>query len=34
MPIRVLDPADQLIHICAHAAQPRAAAAEQWPADA
>jgi hypothetical protein len=35
MPIRVLDPADQLIHICAHAAQlTAAAAAEQWPADA
>ena len=35
MPIRVLDPADQLIHICAHAAQQHAAAAaEQWPADA
>jgi hypothetical protein len=34
-PIRVLDPAHQLIHICAHAAQPTAgAAAEQWPADA
>ena len=34
-PIRVLDPAHQLIHICAHAAQPGArAAAEQWPADA
>src|SRR5262249_48663440 len=35
MPIRVLDPAHQLIHICAHAAQLGAnAAAEQWPADA
>jgi hypothetical protein len=35
MPIRVLDPAHQLIHICGHAAQPAAAAAaEQWPADA
>ena len=35
MPIRVLDPAHQLIHICAHAAQPTAgASAEQWPADA
>jgi len=35
LPIRVLDPAHQLIHICAHAAQPHAAAAaEQWPADA
>jgi hypothetical protein len=35
VPIRVLDPADQLIHICAHAAQPTAnTAAEQWPADA
>jgi hypothetical protein len=35
MPIRVLDPAHQLIHICAHAAQTgAAAAAEQWPADA
>jgi hypothetical protein len=35
MPIRVLDPADQLIHICAHAAEPTAGvAAEQWPADA
>ena len=35
MPIRVLDPADQLIHIFAHAAQRyAAAAAEQWPADA
>ena len=34
-PIRVLDPAHQLIHICAHAAQPGArAAAERWPADA
>jgi hypothetical protein len=34
-PIRVLDPAHQLIHICAHAAQMGgAAAAEQWPADA
>ena len=34
-PIRVLDPAHQLIHICAHAAQLGArAAAEQWPADA
>jgi hypothetical protein len=35
MRIRVLDPAHQLIHICAHAAQPSAAAAaELWPADA
>lgn len=35
MPIRVLDPAHQLIHICAHAAPPdSAAAAELWPADA
>src|SRR5262245_6778281 len=35
MPIRVLDPAHQLIHIFAHAAQRyAAAAAEQWPADA
>jgi hypothetical protein len=35
MSIRVLDPADQLIHICAHAAQRTAAAAAQrWPADA
>jgi hypothetical protein len=35
MPIRVLDPAHQLIHICAHAAQRFAAtAAERWPADA
>ena len=35
MPIRVLNPADQIIHICAHAAQPYAGAAiEQWPADA
>jgi hypothetical protein len=35
MQIRVLDPADQLLHICAHAAQQlSAAAAEQWPADA
>ena len=35
MPIRVLDPAHQLIHICAHAAPPNsAAAAELWPADA
>jgi hypothetical protein len=35
MPIRVLDPAHQLIHICAHAAQPDAStAAEMWPADA
>src|SRR5262245_25036990 len=34
-PIRVLDPAHQLIHICAHAAQLSAnAAADQWPADA
>ena len=34
-PIRVLDPAHQLVHICAHAAQPGArAAAERWPADA
>lgn len=34
-PIRVLDPAHQLIHICAHAAQLGAnAATEQWPADA
>ena len=33
--ITVLDPADQLLQICAHAAQPAAAAAaEQWPADA
>ena len=33
--IEVLDPADQLLQICAHAAQPAAgAAAEQWPADA
>jgi hypothetical protein len=35
MPIRVLDPAHQLIHICAHAAQQSAGvAAERWPADA
>ena len=35
MPIRVLDPAHQLIHICAHAAEPDAStAAEMWPADA
>jgi hypothetical protein len=34
-PIRVLDPAHQLIHIFAHAAPPDAAAAgELWPADA
>jgi hypothetical protein len=34
-PIRVLDPAHQLIHICAHAATPgSAAASESWPADA
>ena len=34
-PIRVLDPAHQLILTCAHAAQRfAAAAAEQWPADA
>jgi hypothetical protein len=33
--IRVLDPADQLINICAHAAQPLAGMAiTQWPADA
>jgi hypothetical protein len=31
----VFDPADQLLHICAHAAQPgRAEAANTWPADA
>jgi len=34
-PIRVLDAADQLLHIIAHAAQQyAAAAAEQWPSDA
>src|SRR5262249_1526048 len=33
--IRVLDAADQVIHICAHAAEPTATtSAEQWPADA
>jgi Uncharacterised nucleotidyltransferase len=35
VPVTVLDPADQLIHLCAHAAQaPDAAAAQHWPADA
>lgn len=33
--VRVLDPAHQLLHICAHGAQPVAGAAlQQWPADA
>lgn len=35
MPIRILDPADQLLQICAHAAQTFVGAAvTQWPADA
>ena len=35
MAVSVLDPADQLLHICAHAAQRDAAAAsQQWAADA
>jgi hypothetical protein len=35
VPIRVLNPADQLLHICAHAAVPTAGATAQgWPADA
>jgi hypothetical protein len=33
--VMVLDPADQLIHLCAHAAQsPNAPAGQHWPADA
>jgi hypothetical protein len=35
MPVRILDPAHHILHICAHAAQDfDGAAVQQWPADA